>query len=207
MSRMLATKASLSIRVDALSEVDAKSGPLAATIGIENRAKLESRLRALEHRADLNPTGRGGVGASYKKPQPGKFAMNGDAKTYNTAADSVELPEITMKPVEAALAAVMDVKDERAKRKEEKRREKEAKKEKKAKKDEVAAVAAEAGDMEVDGAAVDEEAAKKEKKRLKKEKKAAEEAAAAAASANGTKSKKRRADDSEEPQKKKKKKE
>ena len=46
MARMVATKAALSIRVDALTEADEKSEPTAPTIGIENRAKLEARLRA-----------------------------------------------------------------------------------------------------------------------------------------------------------------
>lgn len=201
---MLATKASLSVRVDALADVDNKSGPQAPSIGIEHRAKLESRLRALEHRADLNP-GRNGVGASSSsfavKKQP-KFELNGaTAKTYNTAADS-----ISMAPVEAALEAVMDVKEERRKRKEEKRKEKE---EKKAKKVAAVEAQAEAADMDVDE---DDEAAKKEKKRLRREKKKAEEAAiAAAATTNGNgvaAGKKRRAEDDEEesPKKSKKKK-
>ena len=50
---MVATKAALSIRVDALTDADGKSEPTAPSIGIENRAKLESRLRALEHQGEL----------------------------------------------------------------------------------------------------------------------------------------------------------
>lgn len=42
-SRMLAAKASLAIRVDALGEGEAD-----ANMGMEHRAKLESRLRAME---------------------------------------------------------------------------------------------------------------------------------------------------------------
>lgn len=217
MSRMLATKASLSVRVDALSDVDAKSSPQAPSVGIEYRAKLESRLRALEHRADLNPGFGAGASSSYAKgKQQPKFEMNGaTSRTYNTAADSVLLPtqptadgddesDITMSHVAKALDAVMDVKEERRKRKEEKRAEKEGKKEKKKAKEAAAAAAAPAdsGAMEVDGEE-DTEAAKKEKKRLKKEKKAAE--AAAAAAREGSPSKKRPADDGEAPKKKKKK--
>ena len=52
MARMVATKAALSIRVDALTDADGKSEPTAPSIGIENRAKLESRLRALEHQLE-----------------------------------------------------------------------------------------------------------------------------------------------------------
>lgn len=212
MSRMLATKTSLSVRVDALSDADAKSSPSAPSVGIEYRAMLESRLRALEHRSDLNPGFSTGSSGPKGRQQP-KFEMNGaKSKQYNTAADSVMLPtqrvggddddeDISMSPVAKALESVMEVKEERKKRKEEKRAEKEAKKEKKKAKE----AAAEA--MEVDGGDEDEEAAKKEKKRLKKEKKAAEAAAAAAASeGKKSSSKKRHSDTEEEPPKKKKKK-
>jgi nucleolar protein 58 len=149
---MLATKTSLSVRVDALADVDSKSSPQAPSIGIEYRAKLESRLRALEHRSDLNPGFSAGGSSSAAafgrsaRQQP-KFEMNGAAsraKTYNTAADSVTLPkslkraadsddeddddgDVDMSHVKKALDAVMDVKEERARRKEEKKRNKEAK--------------------------------------------------------------------------------
>lgn len=227
MSRMLATKTSLSVRVDALSDVDSKSATDAPSVGIEYRAKLESRLRALEHRSDLNP-GFGGASSSAKfgqqsRQQP-KFEMNGAAsraKTYNTAADSVQLPlkraadsddededdgGVDMSNVKKALEAVIDVKAERQKRKDEKKKEKEAKVKVKNEAATPAETPAPAPTSSID---VDEdEEAKKEKKRLKKEakRKAEEEAAVAAAvQANGTSSKKRRADD-DEPQKKKKKK-
>ena len=42
MSRMLAAKASLAIRVDALGE------DMGSEMGIEHRAKLEARLKAIE---------------------------------------------------------------------------------------------------------------------------------------------------------------
>ena len=67
MARMVATKASLSIRVDALTDADGKSEPTAPTIGLENRAKLESRLRALEHQNDL--AGVRSFGVSPQKQQ------------------------------------------------------------------------------------------------------------------------------------------
>ena len=53
MARIIATKAALSIRVDALSDAHSKSSVDAASVGTENRAKRESRLRALEYRNDL----------------------------------------------------------------------------------------------------------------------------------------------------------
>jgi len=52
MARMVATKTALSARVDALTDADEKSTPSAPTIGLENRAKLEARLRSLEAESD-----------------------------------------------------------------------------------------------------------------------------------------------------------
>ena len=48
MARMVATKAALSIRLDALADADSKSSLDSATIGIDNRVKLEARLRQRE---------------------------------------------------------------------------------------------------------------------------------------------------------------
>ncbi|CAG7848430.1 Nucleolar protein 58 [Serendipita indica DSM 11827] len=173
MARMVATKAALSIRVDALSDADAKSGTDAATIGLESRAKLESRLRALEYRSDLTTTKA--FAGERRKEQP-KFEMTGGAKTYNTAADAVGfLPTQRQDAEKLAISAVLDVKEERRKEKEAKRAAKEAKR------------AAKAATVEEDNMAVDEqekpnveetEEERKERKRLKKEKKAAEKAAA-----------------------------
>ena len=39
----------MSVRVDALTDSESKSEETASVIGVENRTKLESRLRALEH--------------------------------------------------------------------------------------------------------------------------------------------------------------
>ncbi len=208
---MLATKTSLSVRVDALADADTKSDPQAPSIGIEYRAKLESRLRALEYRSDLNPgpgQRKGGVGRKQSKFE---LSNGGSAGKYNIAADSVDLPA-SMESVQAALDAVADVKEERRRRKEEKRAAKEAKKAKKAEKE--TGKEAEPEQMEVDGveAGVEDEKAK-ERKRLKKlEKKAAKEAAATDSQqpqTNGTEvdklSRKRRADEDEVPTKKKKK--
>ncbi|CAE6409375.1 unnamed protein product [Rhizoctonia solani] len=205
MARMVATKAALSIRVDALADVDEKSEVTAATIGIENRAKLESRLRALEHQSDL-----GSLPFANTVRRQSKFEMTGSTKQYNTAADSVGADQMDLDPIpteRATTDAAADAKEERRKAKEEKKK---AKAEKKAKKEakkaeEEAAVASED----------DEEAARKEKKRLKKEaKKAAvaavaavaaeiaEEAAPAASNGSEKKQKKRRVDGGESPEKK-----
>ncbi|KAH7343851.1 Nop-domain-containing protein [Rhizoctonia solani] len=210
MARMVATKAALSIRVDALADVDEKSEATAATIGIENRAKLESRLRALEHQSDL-----GSLPFANTVRKQSKFEMTGSTKQYNTAADSVGADQMDLDPIpteraDTAMEVVSETKEERRKAKEEKKK---AKAEKKAKKEakkaeEEAAVAGED----------DEEVARKEKKRLKKEAKKAAAAAVAAvvaeaveedvpAVSNGSekKQKKRRVDEGESPEKKKKK--
>ena len=87
MARMVATKTALSIRVDALSDADTKSGETAPSIGIENRAKLESRLRALEHRLGIVSVRSSAAEGSKQK----KFEMTGNGAGYNDAADSVQL--------------------------------------------------------------------------------------------------------------------
>ncbi|TDL29186.1 Nop-domain-containing protein [Rickenella mellea] len=200
MARMVATKAALSIRVDALTDADGKSEPMAPSIGIENRAKLESRLRRLELEGDAK-----GV-RSFSTPgkkQP-KFEMTGETKTYNTKADAVDLVSTQREPVEVALKAVQDVKEEKRKAKEERRAKRRAEKEKGGA--EGAEVKSEAEGMEVDGQsdakpkkrkreegevngdAMDvvkvreTEAERKARKKARK----AEKAAAAAAAAGGT---------------------
>jgi nucleolar protein 58 len=83
MARIVATKAALSIRVDALTDADSKSDESASSIGVENRAKLEKRLLDLESQADF-----GGIRPqSYNNTQ--KFEMTSQGQTYNTKADVV----------------------------------------------------------------------------------------------------------------------
>lgn len=120
---MVATKAALSIRVDALTDVDDKSEPMAPSIGIENRAKLEARLRALEQGGDAN-----GVRAANSGRQQNRFQMKGEASTYNAAADAVDLMPSQREPVETAVKAALDVKAEKKRAKEERRAKKKAEK-------------------------------------------------------------------------------
>lgn len=158
MARMVATKAALSIRVDALTDADGKSEDQAPSIGIENRAKLESRLRALENQGDLAGARRFADGG--KKQQ--RFEMSGDTKTYNTTADAVDLVPTQRDPVEMAVKAVLDVKQEK----------KRAKEERKARRAERVAAreAAEDLEMDVDGDVDDsDEKTSKEKKRKRRE--------------------------------------
>lgn len=128
MARMVATKAALSIRVDALSDAESRSDPAAAEIGISNRVKLESRLRALEHRAGIQSVRKVTTGVNGRS-QP-KFEMTGAAATgsYNPAADSVQM--LPTQPIVVAKA-------------QEERADKESKKDKKKRKSEV-------GDVSID---------------------------------------------------------
>lgn len=86
MARMVATKAALSIRLDALADADSKSDMSAPTIGAESRAKLEARARGLDQRAAVNSLRAArGAGDGYKQKA---FTMQDSGRTYNTAADA-----------------------------------------------------------------------------------------------------------------------
>ena len=157
MARMVATKAALSIRFDALTNADEKSEPTATSIGTDNRAKLESRLRALEHEIE------GGVVRRFadngKKQQ--RFQMTGETKTYNTQADHVDLVSTQRDdPMEAAVKAVLDVKEEKRRAKEERRAKKRAEKEKEKSSN---PEGDDSDTMEADG--IDEEKEKKKKRK------------------------------------------
>ncbi|KAG6820225.1 Nucleolar protein 58 [Arthromyces matolae] len=157
MARMVATKAALSIRVDALTDSDGKSDASAPSIGIENRAKLESRLRALEYTGDLAGAKR--FADNGKKQQ--RFEMKGDVKTYNTQADAVDFVSTQRDdPMEIAVKAALEVKEEKRKAKEERKAKKKAEKDKSAVKDD--------SDVEMDGE-VDVKESKKDKKRKRRE--------------------------------------
>lgn len=157
MARMVATKAALSIRVDALTDLDGKSEPTSSSIGIENRAKLESRLRALEHQGDLSGVRRFADGGKKQE----KFEFGGETKTYNTQTDAVDLVSTQREdPMAIAVKVVLDVKEEKRRAKEARRAEKRAKKEKSEDVEDVS--------MDVDG-----EEDKKEKKRKRRESEAA----------------------------------
>jgi nucleolar protein 58 len=150
---MVATKAALSIRVDALTDSDGKSEDNAASIGIVNRAKLESRLRALEHQLELGITNQF---SQNNHRQQARFSMGGEAKTYNTKGDLVDFVSTQREnPMEAAVQAVLNVKEE-------KKKAKEGKKAKKAEK---------AKEKQEDQMEVDEGKQEKEPKEDKKEKK------------------------------------
>jgi hypothetical protein len=53
MACVVVTKTALSVRVGALTDAGEKSTPSAPKIGLENRAKLEARLRSVEAESDF----------------------------------------------------------------------------------------------------------------------------------------------------------
>ncbi|CAM6104217.1 unnamed protein product [Calypogeia fissa] len=92
-SRILAAKSALSIRLDALGEGSE------ATIGIENRLKVEARLRQLEGRSLTSISGamksKAKVNSYDKDKKSGSDLVTG-AITYNPAADSLLAAETTI---------------------------------------------------------------------------------------------------------------
>ncbi|KAL9448193.1 hypothetical protein AB3S75_015630 [Citrus x aurantiifolia] len=86
-SRSLASKTALAIRYDALGDGQDNS------MGLENRAKLEARLRNLEGkelgRAAGSAKGKPKIEVYDKDRKKGSGAMITAAKTYNPAADSI----------------------------------------------------------------------------------------------------------------------
>ena len=189
MARMVATKAALSIRLDALADGDTKEDysvvaevdPEAvgaqtapqgkASIGAESRARLENKLRTLEAGAASGiSNGRASFGGGGQKAF-GLQQQNGagSSRTYNAAADSTAPVSSPVANGKKRSAPEDEEEDENAGlSKEEKKAAKKAKKE--AKK-----AAAAAGDVSVaTTAATDgEELSKEERKALKKAKKAA----------------------------------
>ncbi|CAB72231.1 small subunit processome, U3 snoRNP-associated protein Nop58 [Schizosaccharomyces pombe] len=119
-ARVLATKAALSLRVDALSDKDTTNG----NIGLENRIRVENRLRSLEG-GKLLPLPTAPV-------QQSKVQINGTS-AYSTATDAV-----TKDAEESQEDVEMDIVIEKKKKKSSKLKEADgesSKKEKKEKKD------------------------------------------------------------------------
>ncbi|CAG2163657.1 unnamed protein product [Oppiella nova] len=86
MSRMLAAKASLATRVDALGEESGNE------LGIEHRAKLEARLKFLEE---------GGLraisGSGKRRAKIEKYDNKSQVHTYKAASDSTFAPQVKRK--------------------------------------------------------------------------------------------------------------
>ena len=115
-ARMLATKATLGIRVDALSpwgqsgegsKADEPTEEEKAEVGVQGKAMLERRLRALEGKplksagVTIGPSGKLANGTPV---QPGKWEIK-EARKYNPDADGVDAdatPAATNGEVEAS---------------------------------------------------------------------------------------------------------
>ncbi|DAZ97214.1 TPA: hypothetical protein N0F65_003845 [Lagenidium giganteum] len=140
-SRVLAAKTALAVRVDALGDAPE------ATIGFDNRAKVEARVRQLENGTSNVISGKGKTKTDTKK-----YVKAETAKTYNAEADMAAVSSKKRKTEEETASSEEEVKPKKKK----------SKKEKKEKKEE----ATEEAEPEEDS---------KEKKKKKKKKKSAEE--------------------------------
>ncbi|XP_024021966.1 probable nucleolar protein 5-2 [Morus notabilis] len=154
-SRSLAAKAALAIRYDALGDNQDNS------MGLENRAKLEARLRNLEGkelgRSAGSAKGKPKIEVYDKDKKKGAGALITPAKTYNPAADLIlgqltndNLDEKVSKKKAEEAAEKAPVEDKKEKKKKKKKKE------------------ADDTAMPDNGNADDEEPAKKEKKKKKK---------------------------------------
>ncbi|CCF52770.1 hypothetical protein NDA14_006324 [Ustilago hordei] len=171
MARMVATKAALSIRLDALADTDSKSEEGAPTIGIEARAKLESRLRALEMQSGLSGMRSARSAAGDQGYKQKGFQMEASGRSYNAAADAAGPSDMaaaasiapSMLPSTPSKATAADDIDEKKLSKEERKALKKARKSEAAASEPVTpAAASDAGDDKL---------SKEERKALKKAKK------------------------------------
>nr|XP_046237663.1 nucleolar protein 58 isoform X1 [Scatophagus argus] len=174
-SRMLAAKAALAIRYDALGE------DTNAEMGAENRAKLEARLRQLEERGIRRISGTGKAMAKADK-----YQHKSEVRIYDPSADSTipstskkrKFEEVEQEEEEEAAEEPVTpvVKSKKAKKEpvaeaaveEEEAAEETPKKKKKKKKDKKAEAEAEEAKEEEEELAVTESTEKKKKKKKKK---------------------------------------
>lgn len=175
-SRMLAAKAALAIRYDALGE------DTNAEMGAENRAKLEARLRQLEERGIRRISGTGKAMAKADKYQHKSevriYDPSGDSTIPSTSKkrkfEEVEEEEAADEP-ETPVVKSKKPKKEPVTEVEEEAAEETPKKKKKKKKDKKAEAEAEEPKEEEEEAAVTESTEKKKKKKKKKVKEEEEE--------------------------------
>jgi len=180
-SRMLAAKAALATRVDALGD------ETNTDLGIEHRAKVESRIRQLEGGAVTKISGTAKQGAKFDK-----YESKSEVVEYKTAADvtipkkrSVDESDDDEKPATKKIK-VEDVEEggeKKKKKKKDKKQEEEmeveaeaepvaeekSEKKKKKKDKEVVGDADTTADSTIDTSVVEESGEKKKKKKKKKE--------------------------------------
>ncbi len=88
-SRVLAAKASLAIRVDALSDETSTGEQVDTTIGYEGRAKVEARLRQLEGGSFASPSSAALTAKKTARYDPVAAKTSAAAPAYNEANDMV----------------------------------------------------------------------------------------------------------------------
>ncbi|KAH8556538.1 hypothetical protein BGW37DRAFT_473047 [Umbelopsis sp. PMI_123] len=152
-ARMVAAKASISVRVDALGETETPD------VGLAGRTKIESRLRQLEGRAgaQVNKDKSGGKKQeAFQFNKSTAYSSKSDTVMTEASTDKKEKKEKKRKADDEDEEAVAEVKKEKKRKTEEDEEKKEKKKSKKDKKDK----------KEDD----DDESSKKDKKKKKKSK-------------------------------------
>ncbi|TYG58976.1 hypothetical protein ES288_D08G265200v1 [Gossypium darwinii] len=196
-SRSLAAKAALAIRCDALGDDQDNS------MGLENRAKLEARLRALEGK-ELGRSAGSAKGKRkievYDKDRKKGAGLITPAKSYNPAADSVlgqttnsgaldeqdtaprKKKKVEVEPQEEEAAEVAAIEDKKEKRK------------KKKKADQEASLPISGNELE------NEEPVPKEKEKKKKKKRQAEDSGENVEGEKEEKKKKRKHVEEQEPE-------
>uniref|UniRef100_UPI003AAF80CE nucleolar protein 58 isoform X1 n=1 Tax=Centroberyx gerrardi TaxID=166262 RepID=UPI003AAF80CE len=174
-SRMLAAKAALAIRYDALGE------DTNAEMGVENRAKLEARLRHLEEKGIRRISGTGKAMAKADK-----YQHKSDVKMYDPSGDSTipstskkrkfeEVEEEAEEPVTPVVKVKKPKKEPVAEEEPETSAAAEETPKKKKKKKDKKAEAVEEPKEEEQEVAVSEESTEKKKKKKKKKVKEEEE--------------------------------
>ncbi|KAL2861133.1 RNA-processing protein NOP58 [Aspergillus lucknowensis] len=108
MARVLAAKASLGLRVDALADWDDDvAEEEKSALGTEARFNLERKLAALEGKP-LKPRGVA-IAPNGTPAQPGKFNLN-EVRKYNPDADAMDMDEAT--PAKKKKKLIQEVEDE-----------------------------------------------------------------------------------------------
>lgn len=126
MARMVAGKAALSIRIDALADADSKSALEAGKIGFSSREKLHSHLRRMEHQLGL-PVSQ--FKADRREQSRFEMQANG-AGGYNAGGDVVAIKagadgeDVDMDAEERAVEVVKEVKEEQEADKKDKKKKK-----------------------------------------------------------------------------------
>ena len=117
-ARMLAAKASIAVREDALGESEG------VTVGYEHRIKLEKRLREIESGKSAKFSGKGNGKANFEK-----YQAPAATKTYNETAD------VAIAAKKSSAAAAEEEEEKSSKKDKKDKKDKKEKKDKKDKKD------------------------------------------------------------------------